>query len=66
VLYFNQRHFAIVPVDARGSGASGGPRVMSAIGNRTYRAVSTPDWLSDLGRNGGNCGWSNGVDKESP
>jgi uncharacterized protein len=28
VLYFTQRHFAVVLVDARGSGASGGNRVM--------------------------------------
>jgi putative CocE/NonD family hydrolase len=26
--YFNQRHFAVLAVDARGSGASGGDRVM--------------------------------------
>ena len=28
MLYFNQRHFAVLLVDARGSGASGGHRVM--------------------------------------
>jgi len=51
--YFNQRHFAVMAVDARGSGASGGRRAMEW----------SPDEVADMGEVAGWAArqpWSNG------